>query len=116
MEEGLICTPLDPDITFSDDPLRMMRCIRFATQLRFTIEDETFDALQRNAERIKIISSERIIEELNKIMSAPHPSLGFIELQRCGLLPLILPELSNLDLVEEKMVRPIKTIFIILWK
>lgn len=80
----------------------MMRCIRFATQLRFTIEDETFDALQRNAERIKIISSERIIEELNKIMSAPHPSLGFIELQRCGLLPLILPELSNLDLVEEK--------------
>lgn len=116
LEEGLICTPLDPDITFSDDPLRMMRCIRFATQLRFTIEDETFDALQRNAERIKIISSERIIEELNKIMSAPHPSLGFIELQRCGLLPLILPELSNLDLVEEKMVRPIKTIFIILWK
>lgn len=102
LEEGLICTPLDPDITFSDDPLRMMRCIRFATQLRFTIEDETFDALQRNAERIKIISSERIIEELNKIMSAPHPSLGFIELQRCGLLPLILPELSNLDLVEEK--------------
>ena len=102
LEEGLICTPLDPDITFSDDPLRMMRCIRFATQLRFTIEDETFDALQRNAERIKIISSERIIEELNKIMSAPHPSLGFIELQRCGLLPLILPELSSLDLVEEK--------------
>ena len=74
LEDGIIATPLDPDITFSDDPLRMMRCIRFATQLRFQIEEETQEALRRNAERIKIISQERIIDELNKIMMTPAPS------------------------------------------
>ncbi|MBR4644500.1 MAG: HD domain-containing protein [Bacteroidaceae bacterium] len=100
MEDGLIATPLDPDITFSDDPLRMMRCIRFATQLRFQIEDETQDALSRNAERIKIISQERIIDELNKIMLSPTPSIGFVELSRCGLLPLIFPEVAALEGVE----------------
>ncbi len=102
MEKGIIRTPLDPDITFSDDPLRMMRCVRFATQLNFCIYDETFDALTRMAERIKIISGERIAEELNKIMMTKHPSTGFIELQRCGLLELILPELYALDCVEVK--------------
>ena len=100
LEDGIIATPLDPDITFSDDPLRMMRCVRFATQLRFAIEDETFAALERNRERIKIISAERIIDELNKIMMSPRPSIGFVELQRCGLLEIILPELSALDIVE----------------
>ena len=100
MEDGLIATPLDPDITFSDDPLRMMRCIRFATQLNFRIEDETQEALCRNAERIKIISQERIIDELNKIILSPVPSIGFIELSRCGLLPLILPEIAALEGVE----------------
>ncbi len=100
MEDGLIATPLDPDITFSDDPLRMMRCIRFATQLRFQIEEETEDALNRNAERIKIISQERIIDELNKIMLSPTPSIGFVELSRCGLLPIIFPELAALEGVE----------------
>ncbi|MBO5864396.1 MAG: CCA tRNA nucleotidyltransferase, partial [Paludibacteraceae bacterium] len=84
LEDGIIATPLDPDITFSDDPLRMMRCIRFATQLNFYIEDETFEALSRNAERIKIISAERVIDELNKIMLSKHPSKGFIDLERCG--------------------------------
>ncbi len=102
LEDGIIRTPLDPDITFSDDPLRMLRCIRFATQLRFYIEEETFDALTRNAERIRIISGERIAEELNKIMLTDTPSRGFVELQRCGLLPLILPELSALDIVETR--------------
>ena len=102
MEDGIIRTPLDPDITFSDDPLRMMRCVRFATQLNFYIEDETFDALQRNAERIKIISGERIEEELNKIMMTKTPSKGFVDLQRCGLLQLILPELSCMDIVETR--------------
>lgn len=102
LEDGIICTPLDPDITFSDDPLRMMRCIRFATQLNFNIEPETFDALGRNVERIKIISGERIKDELNKIMLSKHPSRGFIDLHRCGLLEIILPELAALDIVEEK--------------
>lgn len=100
MEDGLIATPLDPDITFSDDPLRMMRCVRFATQLRFQIEDETQEALTRNAQRIEIISQERIIDELNKILLSPIPSIGFIELSRCGLLPLIFPELAALEGVE----------------
>ena len=93
---------LNKDITFSDDPLRMMRCIRFATQLNFYIEDETFEALERNAERIKIISGERVEEELNKIMMTPTPSKGFVDLQRCGLLKLIMPELSVLDIVETR--------------
>ena len=97
LEEGLIRTPLDPDITFSDDPLRMMRCIRFATQLNFLIDDDTFDALGRNKERIKIISNERIISELNKIMLSPVPSKGFIDLERCGLLDIILPEIAALQ-------------------
>ena len=100
LEDGIICTPLDPDITFSDDPLRMMRCVRFATQLRFMIEEETFDALERNAERIKIVSGERIKDELNKVMMTPTPSRGFVDLHRCGLLRLILPELADMDVVE----------------
>ncbi|MBR5351299.1 MAG: HD domain-containing protein [Prevotella sp.] len=111
LEDGIIRTPLDPDITFSDDPLRMLRCIRFATQLRFYIEEETFDALTRNAERIRIISGERIAEELNKIMLTDTPSRGFVELQRCGLLPLILPELSALDIVETRNGRSHKNNF-----
>ncbi len=102
MEDGIIRTPLDPDITFSDDPLRMLRCIRFATQLNFYIEDETFDALGRNAERIKIISGERVMEELNKIMATPTPSKGFVDLHRCGLLQILMPELTNLDIVETR--------------
>ena len=102
LEDGTIATPLDPDITFSDDPLRMMRCIRFATQLNFHIEEETFDALERNKERISIISGERIAEELNKILLSPTPSVGFVELERCGLLPLIFPELAQLQGVEKR--------------
>lgn len=102
LEDGIIRTPLDPDITFSDDPLRMMRCIRFATQLNFMIEDETFEALERNAERIRIVSGERISGELNKIMMTPTPSRGFVDLQRCGLLQIIMPELSALDVVERR--------------
>lgn len=102
MEDGIIRTPLAPDITFSDDPLRMLRCIRFATQLNFYIEDETFDALGRNAERIKIISGERVMEELNKIMATPTPSKGFVDLHRCGLLQILMPELTNLDIVETR--------------
>lgn len=100
LEDGIIATPLDPDVTFSDDPLRMMRCIRFSTQLNFRIEDETEQALARNAERISIISQERIIDEFNKIMLAPTPSIGLVELSRSGLLPLIFPELAALEGVE----------------
>ena len=91
LEDGIIATPLDPDVTFSDDPLRMLRCIRFATQLNFQIEDETFEGLQRMADRIKIVSAERIGVEMNKIMMAKHPSIGFEYLQRAGLLQIILP-------------------------
>ena len=108
---GIIRTPLDPDVTFSDDPLRMMRCVRFATQLNFFIEDETFEALERNAERIKIISGERIEEELNKIMMTLTPSKGFIDLYRCGLLQIILPELVALDVVETRNGRAHKNNF-----
>ena len=111
LEDGIIATPLEPDITFSDDPLRMMRCIRFATQLNFQIEDETFVALERMAERIKIVSGERIKDELNKIIMAPHPSIGFEYLQRCGLLQIILPELSALDIVDQKNGRAHKNNF-----
>ena len=102
LEDGIIRTPLDPDITFSDDPLRMMRCVRFSAQLKFYIDDETFEALSRNAERIKIVSGERIADELNKIMKTAQPSRGFVELQRCGLLQLIIPELAALDIVETR--------------
>lgn len=102
LQDRIIATPLDPEVTFSDDPLRMMRCIRFATQLHFQIEEETFEALERMADRIKIVSGERIEVELNKIMMAPHPSIGFEYLQRSGLLQLILPELAALDIVEKR--------------
>ena len=102
LEDGIIATPLDPEVTFSDDPLRMMRCIRFATQLNFEIEDETFEALQRMAQRISIVSGERIEVELNKIIMSPHPSIGFDYLQRSGLLQIILPELAALDIVEKR--------------
>ena len=116
LKERTIRTPLDPDITFSDDPLRMMRCVRFATQLNFYIDDTTFEALSRNKERIHIISKERIADELNKILLAPIPSKGFIELDRCGLLPLIFPELVALQGVETGTGVPIKTTSIIPWK
>lgn len=102
LEDGIIATPLDPEITFSDDPLRMMRCIRFATQLNFQIEEETFEALRRMADRIKIVSGERIEVELNKMMMSHHPSIGFDYLQRSGLLQIILPELSALEIVEKR--------------
>ena len=111
LEDGIIATPLEPDITFSDDPLRMMRCVRFATQLNFQIEDETFVALERMADRIRIVSGERIKDELNKIILAPHPSIGFEYLQRCGLLHIILPELSALDIVDQKNGRAHKNNF-----
>ena len=111
LEDGIIRTPLDPDITFSDDPLRMMRCVRFSAQLKFYIDDETFEALSRNAERIKIVSGERIADELNKIMKTAQPSRGFVELQRCGLLQLIIPELAALDIVETRNGRAHKNNF-----
>ena len=111
LEDGIIATPLDPEITFSDDPLRMMRCIRFATQLNFRIEDETFDALERMAERIRIVSGERIEVELNKIIMSPHPSIGFEYMQRSGLLQIILPELAALDIVEQRNGRAHKNNF-----
>ena len=111
LEDGIIATPLEPDVTFSDDPLRMMRCIRFATQLNFQIEDETFVALERMADRIKIVSGERIKDELNKIILSPVPSKGFVDLQRCGLLNIILPELAALDIVEQKNGRAHKNNF-----
>ena len=111
LEDGIIATPLEPGITFSDDPLRMMRCIRFATQLNFVIEEETFEALERMADRIKIVSGERIKDELNKIILSPVPSKGFVDLQRCGLLNIILPELATLDIVEQKNGRAHKNNF-----
>ena len=100
IEKGIIRTPLDPDITFSDDPLRMMRAIRFATQLQFDIYPETFEAIRRNAYRIEIITAERIKDELGKIMRSPRPSIGFDLLHKSGLLKLILPELEALRGVE----------------
>lgn len=100
MERRLIRTPRNPDITFSDDPLRMMRAVRFATQLGFEIEEETFEAIKRNANRIKIITRERIADELMKIMRSPKPSRGFFLLDKSGLLQLICPELANLKGVE----------------
>ena len=100
LEDCIIRTPCDPDITFSDDPLRMMRAVRFASQLGFDIEPETFEAIARNKERIKIVSRERIATELNKIVLSPVPSIGFDLLEMTGLLELIFPELHRLGGVE----------------
>ncbi len=105
LEHKIIRTPLGPDITFSDDPLRMMRCIRFATQLGFEIQTDTYDAIKRNKERIRIISQERITDELNKIMLAPKPSVGLDLLYRTGLLDEFfkqLPTLAGVEMVEGK--------------
>ncbi len=101
IEKKIIRTPTNPDITFSDDPLRMMRAIRFATQLDFTIEEETYKAIERNADRIKIVSAERITEELNKIILADIPSRGFKMLEDTGLLKLIFPQFQELKGVEK---------------
>lgn len=101
LENKILKTPLNPDITYSDDPLRMLRGIRFATQLNFEIEAESLTAIERNKERIKIISGERIVEELNKILSTDKPSIGFLHLYKTGLLDIILPELTALNNVEE---------------
>ncbi len=100
LQNGILRTPLDPDITYSDDPLRMMRAIRFATQLGFSIEPESFASIRRNAERIQIVSQERITDELQKIMAAQRPSTGFVLLEKSGLLDYILPQLSHLKGVE----------------
>ena len=101
LENKILKTPLDPDITFSDDPLRMLRGIRFASQLGFEIEEKSFQSITKNAHRINIISEERIVDELNKILSTEKPSIGFLLLYKSGLLDLILPELTALNNVEE---------------
>ena len=111
LEDGIIRTPLDPDITFSDDPLRMLRCIRFATQLHFQIEEETREALRRNADRLRIISGERIQDEFNKILMADTPSRGIYDLYDTGLLKEFLPELCELDCVETRNGRAHKNNF-----
>ncbi|WP_418992381.1 CCA tRNA nucleotidyltransferase [Alistipes sp.] len=111
LEDCIIRTPCDPDITFSDDPLRMMRAVRFAAQLGFSIEGETFDAIARNAERIRIVSRERIAAELNKIVLSPVPSMGFELLDRTGLLRLIFPEMERLKGVEKRGVHAHKDNF-----
>ena len=100
INEKCIRTPLDPKITFSDDPLRMLRAVRFATQLRFKIDNVTFDGIKTQSKRIDIISSERIAEELNKIILSPTPSIGFKLLDECGLLSIIFPEFVALKGVE----------------
>nr|WP_288932750.1 HD domain-containing protein [uncultured Allomuricauda sp.] len=102
LDKQIIRTPLEPGITYSDDPLRMMRAIRFATQLHFTIELKSLQAITENKDRIKIVSKERIVDELNKILISPKPSVGFKLLHQTGLLPLILPELTDLQGIEEK--------------
>ncbi|WP_439554216.1 CCA tRNA nucleotidyltransferase [Flavobacterium macrobrachii] len=101
LENKIIKTPLNPEITYSDDPLRMLRGIRFATQLNFTIEEKSLQAIAENKDRIKIISGERIVDELNKILETPKPSIGFLHLYKTGLLDIILPELTALNNVEE---------------
>jgi tRNA nucleotidyltransferase (CCA-adding enzyme) len=101
LKNKIIKTPLDPDITFSDDPLRMLRGIRFANQLGFDIQENSFQSITKNSERIKIISGERIVDELNKILSTDQPSIGFLHLFKTGLLDIILPELTALNQVEE---------------
>ena len=101
MENKVLRTPLDPDITYSDDPLRMMRAIRFANQLNFEIEENSLQSITKNAGRIKIISGERIVDELNKILSTEKPSIGFLLLYKTGLLDILLPELTALNNVEE---------------
>ena len=111
LEQCVIRTPLDPDITFSDDPLRMMRAIRFATQLGFFLDGETFDAIVRNAYRMEIITRERITEEINKIMLSRRPSEGWILLDKTGLLPLIFPELAALKGIEVKEGKGHKDVF-----
>ena len=108
----IIRTPLDPDITFSDDPLRMLRCIRFATRLKFSIEQHTFEALSTNKERISIISQERITEELNKILLTEKPSIGFMLLDKCGLLDIILPEVAALKGIETVNGKSHKDVFL----
>lgn len=101
LENKILKTPLHPDITYSDDPLRMMRAIRFASQLHFQIESESLNAITKNANRISIISGERIVDELNKILASDKPSIGFLHLYQTGLLDIILPELTALNNVEE---------------
>ena len=112
MEQCIIRTPLDPDITFSDDPLRMMRAIRFATQLGFSLNLTTFEAIERNRERIRIITRERIADELNKIMLSHRPSVGWLLLDKTGLLPLVFPELAALKGVEVKAGKGHKDVFL----
>ena len=112
IELKIIRTPLDPDITFSDDPLRMLRCIRFATRLKFSIEQHTFEALGTNKERISIISQERITEELNKILLTEKPSIGFMLLDKCGLLDIILPEVAALKGIETVNGKSHKDVFL----
>ncbi len=112
LEELTIRTPLDPDITFSDDPLRMMRGIRFATQLGFYLHPDTFDAIVRNKERINIITRERIADELNKIMLSRKPSVGWLLLDKTGLLPLVCPAVAQLKGVETKEGRGHKDVFV----
>ena len=112
MEQCIIRTPLDPDITFSDDPLRMMRAIRFATQLGFSLNLTTFEAIERNRERIRIITRERIADELNKIMLSRRPSVGWLLLDKTGLLPIIFPELAALKGVEIKEGKGHKDVFL----
>ena len=102
LEQKILRTPLNPDITFSDDPLRMLRAIRFATQLDFRIADDTLEAITRNSQRITIITTERVLDELNKIMAAPKPSIGFRLLDKCELLPLVFPEMAALKGVEKR--------------
>ena len=102
LEQKILRTPLNPDITFSDDPLRMLRAIRFATQLDFRIADDTLDAITRNSQRITIITKERVLDELNKIMAAPKPSIGFRLLDKCELLPFVFPEMAALKGVEKR--------------